>query len=188
MKIHELHGLRKNSMDPNDADLNDERRGRILDSRTGFYSRAFFHIRLKGEIARSERYRHFLSVILVHIESNPARDEVHGGVIQDFGKLAAMSLKRGTDIMAHYHERQMAIILPETDRVGAQIVLNRHEGLQLNFNGRLRFGIVSYPEDASNMQMFIHRLEEISEKIQGDKSKRPQTQFGFPPIEKIQGG
>lgn len=140
----------------------------IVDRRTELFSRAFFCARLKEEIARSERYRHFLSLILLQLEA-PALDSTQQMVqrVKQFGREISAGLTRRTDVIATLRRCQIAVILPETERVGAEVVLRRYLGLLDAKVQRVHSAIVTYPEDASNIEMVLGRLNEISEGLEG---------------------
>src|SRR5688572_13867202 len=104
--------------------LNDEvqrlRHETIHDPDTSLYSNVYFHNRLQEEIIRSERYRHFLSMILIHVElKNLHSTQELNRELRKIGMELMAGLARRTDIIALYRKRQMVIMLPETDPRGA---------------------------------------------------------------------
>jgi GGDEF domain-containing protein len=140
----------------------------ITDPKTELYSAAFFYARLREEIGRSERYRHFFSVIVARIEPNPS--DSTGNLLQTLrliGQEIMMSLYRRTDIVASIGRSQIAIILPETDRPGAEIALGRLRATLNNRERQIEFGLLAFPEDASNTEMVLAKMAEISGRLEG---------------------
>ena len=68
-------------------------------------------------------------------------------------------------MIAYLRRGQITILLPETDRSGAQTVIERYLPILNSGDSRIRYSILSYPEDASNPEMAMTRLEEISEEL-----------------------
>jgi GGDEF domain-containing protein len=138
----------------------------IFDPETRLHSPSYFHVRLQEEIVRSERYRHFLSLILLHVDikNNQSTHQVTREIRQIGAELMA-GLTRRTDIVALYRKRQMIIMLPETDPRGACTLLLRYQAMFPNNGRRLTYSILSYPNDASNMEMILGKLQEMSEDL-----------------------
>lgn len=148
------------------SELDQSRGDSIHDFETALYSPAYFHTRLQEEILRSERYRHFLSLILVHVELK------HGGsttqtarTLRQIGAELMSGLTRRTDIIALYRKRQMIIMLPETDARGANLLVYRYEQMFPNNGRRLSYSVLTYPQDASNIELVLTRLQDISENL-----------------------
>jgi GGDEF domain-containing protein len=136
----------------------------IHDRDTHLYSAAYFHARLQEEIVRSERYRHFLGLILIHLELR------HGGTttqlnhaLRQVGTELTGGLTRRTDIVALYRKRQMIIMLPETDAKGANLLVQRYEAMFPSNGRRLSCSVLTYPHDASNIESILARLQGLSE-------------------------
>lgn len=138
----------------------------IYDPETRIYSPSYFHVRLQEEIVRSERYRHFLSLILIHVnvKNNQSTQQVTREIRQIGAEMMA-GLTRRTDIVALYRKRQMIIVLPETDPRGAEILLQRYQAMFPNNSRRLSYAVLSFPNDASNMEMILSKLQERSEDL-----------------------
>lgn len=148
----------------------------IFDPETRIYSPSYFYVRLQEEIVRSERYRHFLSLILVHVnvKNNQSTQQVTREIRQIGAELMA-GLTRRTDIVALYRKRQMIIVLPETDPKGAEILLSRYQAMFPNTERSLSYSVLCFPNDASNMEMVLSKLEERS----ADLYRGSQAAFGF---------
>jgi len=138
----------------------------IHDSDTQLYSNAYFHSRLNEEIIRSERYRHFLSLILIHVElehTHATQQVTHE--IKRIGLEMMTGLTRRTDIVTHYRRRQIVIMLPETDPRGVGILLQRYQAMFPNNGRRLTYAVLTYPNDASNIESILNRLQDFSEDL-----------------------
>ncbi len=99
----------------------------LTDELTGIHNRRFFEILLQKEAERSLRYDRHLAIIMVDIDhfktyndsfGHPAGDEALRRVAE--GILACA--RRGLDVATRYGGEVFAIILPETDADGAQVV------------------------------------------------------------------
>lgn len=138
----------------------------IHDPRSGLFSTPFFYVQIQQEILRSERYRHFLSIVLIHFEE----DDAHPcGSIQRFVKTFSpdftQRVVRRTDIPTRFRTRQLAVIMPETNRSGAETAAERFDGCLPSDGPETQWGIVTYPADATNVEMVLRRVEALSEKL-----------------------
>ncbi|MES9938369.1 MAG: diguanylate cyclase [Sedimenticola sp.] len=99
------------------------------DSLTNLYTRRMFHESLDNELARSMRFNHPLSLLLIDIDRFKQINDAHGHPAGDtvLQKLSARLLKesRGIDYVCRYGGEEIAIILPETDIQNAQQVAQR---------------------------------------------------------------
>ena len=138
----------------------------IRDDDTALFSSTYFYTRLQEEILRSERYRHFFSLILVHLESKEAHSaQQQANELKRIGAELMLGLSRRTDTISLYRKRQMVIMLPETDPRGVQILLQRCQAMFPNNGRRLVCAALTYPNDASNIELVLNRLQEISENL-----------------------
>ena len=115
---------------------------------------------------RSERYRHFFSLILVHLELKDAQSTSQ--VTRELKRIGAelkLGLSRRTDTISLYRKRQMVIMLPETDPRGVQILLQRCQAMFPSNGRRLVCAALTYPNDASNIELVLNRLQELSENL-----------------------
>lgn len=138
----------------------------IHDSDTQLYSSAYFHTRLKEEIVRSERYRHYLSLILIHVELKDRQSTQQiTREISRIGRELMSGLTRRNDVVALYSKRQMIVMLPETDARGAALLMNRFQSTFPNNGRRMTCSILSYPNDATNIEMVLTQIHERSENL-----------------------
>lgn len=117
----------------------------VTDALTGLHNRRQFDTRLRQEVMRAQRYTLNLSLIVFDVDRLDAYNEACG---QMLGNLAlsdiASILGKGTrevDFLARVGDDEFAIILPETNRLGA-----------VRLADRLRHEISSYPFPVSQDQ------------------------------------
>ena len=138
----------------------------MVDLHTGLFSTPFFFKRLGEEILRAERYRHFLSVILIHADARlPNNTRKAAAELRRIGKGLTGILSRRTDFQALFGRKQIAVLLPETDKGGAASVLERFHVQLEGGNAKLTYATLSFPEDASNLKILYRHLENLSEAL-----------------------
>lgn len=147
------------------------KRDTIRDRTSNLYSNAYFYTRLVEEILRSERYRHFLSLILIHL--NPGSDQTTRQMTRELRKIGAEiteSLTRRTDIVATYRQRQLIVMLPETDPHGAEVLVQRYQSSFPDNGRQLDYSVLTYPNDATNIELMLARLQENSDRLIRDSA------------------
>jgi two-component system cell cycle response regulator len=105
------------------------RRLASTDGLTGVYNQRTFQERLSQEIARADRYSRPLSVLMIDVDHFKVYNDTYGHpqgdiVLQDLARLL-QEMSRTSDTVARYGGEEFAIILPETDSVGAQKISQR---------------------------------------------------------------
>jgi two-component system cell cycle response regulator len=105
------------------------RRLASTDGLTEVYNHRTFQERLSQEIARADRYRRPLSVLMIDVDHFKVYNDTCGHpqgdiVLQDLARLLR-EMSRTSDTVARYGGEEFAIILPETDSVGAQKIALR---------------------------------------------------------------
>ncbi len=94
------------------------RRLTITDSLTGLLNRRYLNERLKDEVARSERYGHTLSLLMLDLDGfkycNDSFGHLFGDKILKAVAETLMNTVRSMDIVARYGGDEFMIILPET--------------------------------------------------------------------------
>ena len=98
---------------------------------------ANFYELLQYELHAAERYRRFVSVVMVSSGTNPA------GLPNLLGDHI-----RKSDVMADF-DSSLAVLMGETDKNDALTAVKRYGGV---FDSQLdlRFSVVTYPSDGSN--------------------------------------
>jgi diguanylate cyclase (GGDEF)-like protein len=112
----------------------------VTDPLTGLYNFRYFHQRLGAEIARSQRYRHPLSIIMIDLDDFKKINDLYGHLTGDrvlreaaltFRKNIRrydepMVLKGGElDIVSRYGGEEFIIIQPDTPLAGALVCAER---------------------------------------------------------------
>jgi diguanylate cyclase (GGDEF)-like protein len=112
----------------------------VTDGLTGLYNYRYFHERLNGEIARSTRYGHPLSLVMVdldnfkeindrygHLKGDEVLREVARRIMQNIrGSVTAGTTKRAdVDIASRYGGEEFIIIMPEAPAAGAAVAAER---------------------------------------------------------------
>ena len=105
------------------------RRLASTDGLTGVYNHRTFQERLSQEIARAARYNRPLSVLMIDVDHFKVYNDTYGHpqgdiVLQDLARLL-QEMSRTSDTVARCGGEEFAIILPETDSVGAQKIGQR---------------------------------------------------------------
>src|SRR5439155_26444051 len=99
------------------------------DSATGVFTRAFFRERLSAEWRISDRYRRPLSLLVVALDGLEALKGVEDGRPEAQALRAVANLlvgsSRAADLVARLGVDRFAMILPETDGIGANQLAER---------------------------------------------------------------
>lgn len=135
----------------------------LTDTLTGLYNQRCFLDKLAEELKRSKRYTKPLSCMLIDIDN--CKDVYsmlghHFGdyILRTISQLFRESL-RETNFIARYGDDEFAIILPNTDIIGAEVIAQRiltrianYEFTQASHSTRLTIsiGIASFPSDTTS--------------------------------------
>lgn len=102
---------------------------RVNDTLTGLPLRSKLDTQLKSEIQRWERYRHPLSLIILSVDGFRQINEEYGRATGDeiLAHIATMITQsvRALDIAVRYGGVEFAVLLPETNAMGAVIAAER---------------------------------------------------------------
>ncbi|MBC7172984.1 MAG: GGDEF domain-containing protein [Polyangiaceae bacterium] len=105
------------------------RRLAAIDELTRTANRRFFFEQVDREVARAVRYGRPLSVVVFELEGMRAINERFGYTAGDRAlREAALTLRaalRTHDLVGRYGDTAFALLLPETDREGAAVVVHR---------------------------------------------------------------
>jgi diguanylate cyclase (GGDEF)-like protein len=139
----------------------------ITDELTGAYNYRYLGQALRREIHRAARFQHPLSVLMLDVDHLKAYNErfghLHGSRVL---KLLAEELLAGTrdiDILAKYGGDEFLLILPHTDKAGAQVVADR---MRRRVAARAfpplecgamtcSVGVATFPDDADRAETLI---------------------------------
>ncbi|PJA77344.1 MAG: hypothetical protein CO150_01430, partial [Nitrospirae bacterium CG_4_9_14_3_um_filter_53_35] len=129
------------------------------DGLTGIFNHRYFYRRLDEEFNRAERYSIPLSAIMMDVDSFKGINDTLGHRIGDrILKELAVVLKskiRKSDIVARYGGDEFIILLPQTDRQGAEMEAHRvvRSIMDYQFESlpdskiKVSYGISTYPNE-----------------------------------------
>lgn len=141
----------------------------IRDGLTGLYNSREFHRLLEIEIARSERYKHSLSLLILDIDHFKVVNDMYGhqagdGVLRALGTWLNSEI-RTSDYAARYGGEEFAVILPE---LTADSALAMAERLRSGIASRqisvdeghtvkvtVSIGVAAFPVDAKSDEELI---------------------------------
>jgi diguanylate cyclase (GGDEF)-like protein len=132
------------------------------DGLTGLCNHRHFQELFDAMIARAERYGRKLSLILTDIDHFKSVNDTYGHPVGDkVLKRVAVVLGQGarrTDIVSRYGGEEFAVLMEETDRVGARHIAERiRTAVEAEifhtehgqFKSTISLGIATYPDDAT---------------------------------------
>lgn len=154
----------------------------LRDGLTGLYNHRYFQERVQSELARSRRHNHPVSLLFIDIDHFKSFNDRHGHQAGDhLLKNLALLLLRGSrmtdvvarvktaDVVARYGGEEFAVILPETDLVGAEA---QAEDIRLGIASHnfapdpgaqwkvtVSIGISCFPAEAVDAPTFIRRAD-----------------------------
>jgi diguanylate cyclase (GGDEF)-like protein len=145
----------------------------MIDSLTSVFSRSFLRDLLEGEIARAERNKRPLGVIMSDLNDFKQVNDRYGHLMGDY-VLAQMAgiLKtcvRGSDFVVRYGGDEFLVILPETDEPGAQFVMGRIHVKVEEWNGNNRIGEVPM---GLSLGLYMHVTGQSAEQLVAEADAR----------------
>jgi diguanylate cyclase (GGDEF)-like protein len=142
----------------------------VTDELTGLYNLRHFHETLDGEIERSRRFGQPVGLMMLDIDDFKSVNDTYGHqqgdlVLIEVGRVLR-ALSRDIDEPARYGGEEMAVILPQTDVAGAELLAERMRAAvagieieRLDGGGRLQvtasFGVASLPANAPDKDSLI---------------------------------
>lgn len=101
----------------------------MMDPMTRVYNRYCLEELLQKEMSRSERHAKVFSLIVVDLDKFKEINDNFGHLMGDFvlaevGQILR-SCVRGSDVIIRYGGDEFVLVLSETDRLGAEVVVNR---------------------------------------------------------------
>ena len=145
------------------------------DPLTGLVNQRCFKASLQREMRRSKRYELELCLLFMDLDNFREVNERYGELVGDILlKEAAILMKnkiRDIDIAARWSGEEFALMLPETERMGAYLVAERiRREIERHFVRRevdgkpihltMSIGISKYPDDSTMGERLIVRAEE----------------------------
>lgn len=94
----------------------------VLDRLTKIYNHAYFEGRLVQEVARSDRYKYPVTVLMIDIDHFKRINDTYGHqqgdmTLKEVARIIKLNI-RIVDLCARYGGEEFAVILPETDLTG----------------------------------------------------------------------
>lgn len=146
----------------------------VTDALTGLHNRRYFDSALEIETRRSLRYGLGLSLLLLDLDRFKPINDLHGHrfgdiVLKTVGAVLRRAV-RDSDVACRIGGEEFAVILPETDRLGAFRLAERvrdairraferpFEGLRLELS--VSGGVASFPIDGENADNLIERADQ----------------------------
>jgi diguanylate cyclase (GGDEF)-like protein len=142
----------------------------VTDELTGLFNVRHFQDSLENEIERSRRFSSPVGLAMMDIDDfkrvNDTYGHQQGDVVLVEVARCLRSLSRDIDEPARYGGEELAVILPQTDLVGAELLAERMRATiadlaikRLDGQGLLRvtasFGVASFPESADGRESLI---------------------------------
>jgi len=157
------------------AQLERTERSAMTDPLTTMFNRRYFQGALEVEIRRSRRYSLVMSLLLLDLDFFKSVNDIYGHVVGDLvlrraGQVVRRAV-RESDVACRFGGDEFAVVLPETDRLGAYAVAERiRRRIESRFadspiDGRLvamtvSGGLAVYAEDAAVADVLIERADE----------------------------
>ncbi|MFQ6032928.1 MAG: diguanylate cyclase, partial [Candidatus Zixiibacteriota bacterium] len=147
----------------------------IVDELTGIYNYRYFIKKLSQEIRRAERYRQFLSLLMIDIDWFKRCNDTFGHL---FGnrvlKELAQRIKdsvRDVDVVSRYGGEEFSVILPQTNKKDAQMIGERirHQVESIDFvveDGGLMvkvtvsLGVAPYTANGKTPEQLIEKVDQ----------------------------
>lgn len=144
-----------------------------IDTLTGLRNREFLFERMAAEVARAQRYKEPLSLILVDVDDFSRFNARHGNregnrLLRTAANLVRMSVREQVDVACRYGGAQFAVLLPNTraaangagivaERIRRQIESTRFHDENDNRLGRVTvsLGVAGYPVHADDVEDLV---------------------------------
>ncbi|HEX8854437.1 MAG TPA: diguanylate cyclase [Thermoleophilaceae bacterium] len=142
----------------------------VTDELTGLFNVRHFHVTLDYEVERTRRFQSEVSLVMIDIDDFKQVNDTYGHqqgdlVLIEVGRVLR-ELSRDIDEPARYGGEELAVVLPQTDVLGAELAaermraaIERLEIRRVDHDGVLRvtasFGVASLPGTATTKDRLI---------------------------------
>jgi diguanylate cyclase (GGDEF)-like protein len=136
----------------------------LVDGLTGLYNRMYFKGLMDFEFARLRRFSGNLSLLMIDIDNFKNYNDTHGHpagdeLLRKLAKLLKGSV-REMDVVCRYGGEEFIIVLPQTDKNGAQIVADRMcKNAALYLPSTLSIGVATFPMDGKDIDSLIEQAD-----------------------------
>ena len=137
----------------------------VRDTLTGLYNRRYFNQRIGEEIARADRNRQPLAILLCDLDHFKTINDTRGHQVgDDILKVAAKGIQqatRGIDLVFRWGGDEIVVVLSESTREGVLIVAQRIRekireiSVKANLTLDISIGVALYPEHARSVDDLI---------------------------------
>ncbi len=155
-----------------DEQMTQLRRLSRTDGLTGLYNHRMFYERLADELNRAKRYDSPLTIVLVDLDNFKAVNDLNGHQFGDHLLVKCAELLREdlrqTDILCRYGGDEFGLILTETTREHADMLmlrlsrdfreLGKKEGAPPDFG--MSFGLSAHPEDDGTLKRMVKAADD----------------------------
>jgi len=129
----------------------------------GVFAEPYMRPRLREEICRAGRYRHYLSMVMIQLVPRAPIETDLGEVPEQYAR-RMRELLRSTDILFVLGGGRLSIILPETSQNESNRVVDRLQNL-VNGDVKMACAVASYPQDANHESVLISEATERLDRL-----------------------
>lgn len=137
----------------------------ITDGLTNVFVRRHMLERLNEELMRAEHFNSRVSLLMLDIDDFKNYNDRYGHLKGDLLlKKTATVLKNGIreiDIIGRYGGEEFCIILPDTDKKGAELLANRLRENVASEGTTISVGVAAYPENAKTSSNLIEKADKM---------------------------
>jgi diguanylate cyclase (GGDEF)-like protein len=141
-----------------------EQAASMIDTATNVFNRSILRDLLQGEIARAERNKRELALIMCDVNNFKQVNDRYGHLMGDYvlAQLAAIlkTCVRGSDYVVRYGGDEFLLILPETDQGGVEIVRGRIDEKVVEWDRENRVGDL---EVSVSLGVYLHTAGQTAE-------------------------
>jgi diguanylate cyclase (GGDEF)-like protein len=140
------------------------------DALTGTYNLRYFRKRLIEEFNRANRYGRFLTLMIIDVDELKTINDNYGHqagdrLLKKFAKVLLQSV-RGNDVISRYGGDEFCLIMPETSRNRARLIMDRIQkmisqnpmdvgDIEKEKHYTVSIGGAVYPDDANTVEELI---------------------------------
>jgi diguanylate cyclase (GGDEF)-like protein len=153
----------------------------VTDDCTGLFNVRYLYRQMEAEIERARQFKSQFSLIFMDLDYFKQVNDEHGHlvgsrVLAEVGQ-GLRSLVREVDSVYRYGGDEFIVLLPETDKAGAQKIAEmllaglrsrqfaENSGLKLEV--RASFGVATYPEDGTTVHEVIRSADTMMYLVKG---------------------